>query len=104
VTTAAAGTGTSVVAGAVAGVVAGVVPGVPVSPPAEPFDGSVPEDAVVVVGMTAAFFWNNVVGEPDSSELEPPHEATATRAIAKMADFITRDFIWLLHIFQKRVC
>jgi hypothetical protein len=56
------------------------------------------------VGMTAAFFWNNVVGEPDSSELEPPHEATATRAIAKMADFITRDFIWLLHIFQKRVC
>jgi hypothetical protein len=37
------------------------------------------------VGMTAAFFWNKVVGAPDSSELEPPHDATATRAIAKMA-------------------
>jgi hypothetical protein len=92
VTATAAGTATSVVAGAavVAGVVAAVVA---VSPPAEPFDGSVPEDAVVVVGMIAAFFWNNVVGDPDSSELEPPHDATATRAIAKMAHLVTRDLI-----------
>jgi hypothetical protein len=96
VTATAAGTATSVVAGAgvVAGVEAGVGAGVvAVSPPAEPFDGSVPEDAVLVVGMLAAFFWNKVVGAPDSSELEPPHDATATRAIAKMAHLVTRDLI-----------
>jgi hypothetical protein len=73
-----------------------------VSPPAEPFDGRVPVEATVVVGR--AEFFNRVVSGLDESELELPHEATATRAIAKMAHFVTRDFIWLLHIFQKRIC
>jgi hypothetical protein len=48
---------------------------------------------VVFVFGIAAFFWNKVVGEPDESELEPPHDATATRAIAKMAHLVTRDLI-----------
>jgi hypothetical protein len=101
--TAAAGIDISVgvVAGVEAGVVAGVVSAVPVSPPAEPFDGSVPEARVVV---TNAAFSTRVVSEPDESELELPHEATAIKATAKMAHFVTRDFIWLLHIFQKRIC
>ena len=95
--TAAAGIDTSVVAGAA--VVAGAV--VVAVSPAEPFDGSVPEARVVV---TNAAFFTRVVSEPDESELELPHEATAIKAIAKMAHFVTRDFIWLLHIFQKRIC
>ena len=89
---------------------------------AEPFAGKVPAGAVVAVTVVAVIAsvsvslpielvvvsntssFATVVSEPDESELEPPHEATATRAIAKMAHFVTRDFIWLLHIFQKRVC
>jgi hypothetical protein len=63
----------------------------------------VPATAAVVAVGSAAFF-TRVVSEPDESELELPHEATATRAIAKTAHFVTRDFIWLLHTFQKRVC
>jgi hypothetical protein len=98
VTATAAGTATSVVAGAgvVAGVEAGVVAGVvAVSPPAEPFDGSVPEDAVVVVVVPpgSAEFFKRVASGLDESELEPPHDATATRAIAKMAHLVTRDLI-----------
>jgi hypothetical protein len=73
---------------------------------ADPFAGKVPAGAVVavvsslsvllpielvVVSNTSSFA--TVVSEPDSSELEPPHDATATRAIAKMAHLVTRDLI-----------
>jgi hypothetical protein len=44
---------------------------------------TVPVEAAVVVGR--AEFFKRVVSGLDESELEPPHDATATRAIAKMA-------------------
>jgi len=48
---------------------------------------------VVAVSPGRAEFFKRVVSGLDESELEPPHDATATRAIAKMAHLVTRDLI-----------
>jgi hypothetical protein len=80
---------------------------------ADPFAGSVAEGEVVAVTVVAVIAvvvsvtasspmvesttstssLATVVSGLDESELEPPHDATATRAIAKMAHLVTRDLI-----------
>jgi hypothetical protein len=66
-----------------------------VSVGAAPLLGNVPVGPAVV--ETSVLFSDKVVGEPDSSELEPPHDANKTAASTRPATRTVLELIFLLH-------